>query len=244
MSQITEKKELPDAPRRKILVVEDNHDVRQMVVFQFRSKGYVVFEAENVDAAKLILDQESPSIVVCDWVMPGEDGFSFCKYIRSHEKASGIYFIMLTGRAEPAERLMALQSCVDDYMTKPFEPEDLLARVAVGDRICQLQERIAALERAQAFQQMGNTIAHEINNPLTGLLGFLQLTKSRLQRKQSLDQADINKTVETIERCIQQGQRIGEVVEKLRSRNDHTLKKNYGDSFQVLDIDSDTSAEN
>ncbi|NTW50432.1 MAG: response regulator [Chlorobiales bacterium] len=239
MSHTTEKKEQPAANQRKILVVEDNNDVRQLIIFQLRSKGYVVLDAENVGAAKLLIDKESPSIVVCDWVMPEEDGFSFCKYIRSHEKASGIYFIMLTGRSEHTERLMALQSCVDDYITKPCEAEDLLARVAVGDRMCQLQERIAALERAQAFHQMGNTIAHEINNPLTGLLGFLQLTKSRLQRKQSLDQADIDKTVETLERCIQQGQRIGDVVEKLRSRSDHTLKKNYDTSFQVLDIDSE-----
>lgn len=239
MSHTTEKKEPSAANQRKILVVEDNNDVRQLIVMQLRSQGYVVVEAENVSVAKQVIDHDCPSIVVCDWVMPEEDGFSFCKHIRNHGKASGIYFIMLTGRAERAERLMALQSCVDDYITKPFDAEDLFARVAVGDRICQLKERIAALERAQAFQQMGNTVAHEINNPLTGLLGFLQLTKSRLQRKQSLDQADIDKTVDTLERCIQQGHRIGEVVEKLRSRNDHSLKKTYGDSFQVLDIDSE-----
>lgn len=237
MAHTSEKNEPPVADQRKILVVEDNSDVRLMVVLQLRSKGYVVVDAENVSAAKALIEQEQPSIVVCDWVMPEEDGFSFCQYIRNHEKASGIYFIMLTGRAERTERLKALQSCVDDYITKPFEAEDLLARVAVGDRICQLKDRIASLERAQAFAQMGNTIAHEINNPLTGVLGFLQLTKSRLQRKQSLDQDGISKTVEAIERCIQQAQRIGEVVEKLRSRNDHTLRKTYGDSFQVLDID-------
>jgi DNA-binding response OmpR family regulator len=224
--------------QRKILVVEDSNEVLQLITHQVRNAGFIAVEASDAESAKVIVEKECPSIVICDWMMPGEDGLTFCKYLRQHPKTSGVYFIMLTARGEPAERLHALKSGVDDYIIKPFGNEELRARIAIANRICELQSKLASLERAQAFQQMGNTIAHEINNPLTGLLGFLQLTRSRLQTKQSVDRQGIEKLVEVMDRCIQQAHRISEVVDKLRTRKDLKVK-DYGASVQLLDIDSE-----
>ncbi|ACF14043.1 response regulator receiver protein [Chloroherpeton thalassium ATCC 35110] len=222
--------------RRTILVVDDNQAVLKLVSHQLLLEGFHVAEAESVKEAKKIVDELSPSVIICDWMMPGEDGLSFCRYLRENPKTSGVYFIMLTAQGLHEQKIFALNSGVDDYIIKPFENQEMRARANIADRICTLQERIAVLERTQALNQMSNTVAHEINNPLTGLTGFLQLTKARLERKSTLTQEEISKTLAAINRCLEQAQRIREVVKKLSNRNDHKVKS-YGNTIQMLDID-------
>jgi signal transduction histidine kinase len=85
---------------------------------------------------------------------------------------------------------------------------------------------------------MSTTIAHEINNPLTGLIGFLQLTKSRLEKNDTLDEKGVQKTLTSIEKCIEQSQRIKTIVQKMRQISKPKLKM-YG-STQIVDMDTQT----
>jgi len=239
MATTHEQKQLTEK-RRTVLVVDDNQEVLKLVSHQLLLEGFDVLEAESVKEAKKIVDELSPSIIVCDWMMPGEDGLSFCRYLRDNPKTSGVYFIMLTAQGLHEQKIFALNSGIDDYIVKPFENQEMRARVNIADRICNLQDRIATLERTQALSQMSNTVAHEINNPLTGLTGFLQLTKARLEKKTALSQDDIKKTLSAIDRSLQQAQRIREVVKKLGNRKDHKVKF-YGNTIQMLDINEQPS---
>jgi DNA-binding response OmpR family regulator len=109
-----------------VLVVDDEPIVREVVVRYLRREGYRTLEAADGDAAKLLVDRERPDLVVLDLMLPGTDGLAVCRWIRSR---SDLPVIMLTARGEEADRIVGLELGADDYVTKPFSPRELAARV-------------------------------------------------------------------------------------------------------------------
>jgi DNA-binding response OmpR family regulator len=109
-----------------VLVVDDEPIVRDVVVRYLQREGYETLEAgDGLDAQELLLSHE-PSLVVLDLMLPGMDGLQLCQWIRSR---SELPVIMLTARAEEADRIVGLELGADDYLTKPFSPRELAARV-------------------------------------------------------------------------------------------------------------------
>jgi DNA-binding response OmpR family regulator len=109
-----------------ILVVDDEPTIRDVVVRYLRRDGYTTLEAGDGNAARALLERESPSLVVLDLMLPGMDGLALCRWIRSR---SQLPVIMLTARGEEADRIVGLELGADDYVTKPFSPRELVARV-------------------------------------------------------------------------------------------------------------------
>ena len=109
-----------------ILVVDDEPIVRDVVVKYLRREGYRTLEAGDGDAALALVDHERPDLVVLDLMLPGIDGLAVCRQIRAR---SELPVIMLTARAEEADRIVGLELGADDYVTKPFSPRELAARV-------------------------------------------------------------------------------------------------------------------
>jgi DNA-binding response OmpR family regulator len=109
-----------------VLVVDDEPIVRGVVVKYLRREGYRTLEAGDGDAALALVDHEQPDLVVLDLMLPGIDGLAVCRRIRAH---SELPVIMLTARAEEADRIVGLELGADDYVTKPFSPRELAARV-------------------------------------------------------------------------------------------------------------------
>jgi DNA-binding response OmpR family regulator len=109
-----------------VLVVDDEPIVRDVVVKYLRREGYRTLEAGDGDAALALVDLERPDLVVLDLMLPGTDGLAFCRRIRAR---SELPVIMLTARAEEADRIVGLELGADDYVTKPFSPRELAARV-------------------------------------------------------------------------------------------------------------------
>jgi two-component system, OmpR family, phosphate regulon response regulator PhoB len=109
-----------------VLVVEDEPMVRDVVVRYLRREGYEALEATDVDEARSALEHGSPSLVVLDLMLPGGDGLELCREIRA---SSELPVIMLTARADEADRIVGLELGADDYVTKPFSPRELTARV-------------------------------------------------------------------------------------------------------------------
>ena len=109
-----------------VLVVDDEPIVREVVVSYLRREGYRTLEAGDGDRARELLESESPSLVVLDVMLPGTDGLELCRWIRAH---SELPVIMLTARGEEADRIVGLELGADDYVTKPFSPRELAARV-------------------------------------------------------------------------------------------------------------------
>jgi DNA-binding response OmpR family regulator len=114
------------APMRTILVVDDEPIVRDVVAKYLRREGFRTIEAAEGNAARLLFEHESPSLVVLDVMMPGTDGLALCRWIRER---SDTPVILLTALGEEADRIVGLELGADDYMTKPFSPRELTARV-------------------------------------------------------------------------------------------------------------------
>jgi DNA-binding response OmpR family regulator len=113
-------------PMKTILVVDDEPIVRDVVAKYLRHEGFRTVEAAESDTARALFELESPSLVVLDVMMPGTDGLSFCRWIRARSETP---VILLTALGEEADRIVGLELGADDYMTKPFSPRELTARV-------------------------------------------------------------------------------------------------------------------
>jgi DNA-binding response OmpR family regulator len=109
-----------------VLVVDDEPIVREVVVSYLEREGYRTLEAGDGDRARELVEAEAPNLVVLDVMLPGIDGLELCRWIRAH---SGLPVIMLTARGEEADRIVGLELGADDYVTKPFSPRELAARV-------------------------------------------------------------------------------------------------------------------
>jgi len=114
------------APVATVLVVDGEPIVREVVVLYLEREGYATLEADDGDRARALLEREALDLVVLDVMLPGTDGLDLCRWIRSR---SELPVIMLTARGEEADRIVGLELGADDYVTKPFSPRELAARV-------------------------------------------------------------------------------------------------------------------
>ena len=114
-----------------ILVVDDDPEIRELLADFLRKHGYEVAVAADGEALFACLEKQSPDLVVLDLMLPGEDGLSLWRRLSSETK---LPIIMLTAVAEEADRIVGLEMGADDYLTKPFNPRELLARIraAIG----------------------------------------------------------------------------------------------------------------
>jgi DNA-binding response OmpR family regulator len=109
-----------------VLVVDDEPIVREVVCSYLAREGYRTLEAGDGDEARELLEHDRPALVVLDLMLPGTDGLELCRWIRTQ---SDLPVIMLTARGEEADRIVGLELGADDYVTKPFSPRELVARV-------------------------------------------------------------------------------------------------------------------
>jgi DNA-binding response OmpR family regulator len=117
---------VPAEPVTTVLVVDDEPIVREVVVRYLEREGYRTLEAGDGDSARELLEREPLNLVVLDLMLPGTDGLELYRWIRS---SSELPVIMLTARGEEADRIVGLELGADDYVTKPFSPRELTARV-------------------------------------------------------------------------------------------------------------------
>ena len=146
----------------KILIIEDELIFRRMVKKYLLEAGYEIVEAEDGLSAWELFQKEPFQLVITDWMMPGLDGPALVQKIRTSGQKSYTYIIMLTAMDDKDNIVLGLESGADEYLTKPFNSRELIARVASGMRILRLEE-----ELMQARIQMEALAMHD---GLTGLL--------------------------------------------------------------------------
>jgi two-component system, OmpR family, phosphate regulon response regulator PhoB len=113
----------------RILVVEDEPAIAELVAINLRHAGYEVALAADAESATRQVQQALPDLVLLDWMLPGQSGLVLARAWRSDERTRQLPIIMLTARAEEADKLAGLDGGADDYLTKPFSPRELLARM-------------------------------------------------------------------------------------------------------------------
>jgi two-component system, cell cycle response regulator len=143
------------------LVADDSAVFRKLVEHTLSEKRYSFVFAKSGREAMALFAEYHPSLAIVDWIMPDLTGIEICKHIRSKTQESYTYIILLTGKSEKASVVEGLAAGADDYLTKPFDPEELIARVGVGLRIMGLQREI----------EVKNAMLQELalTDPLTSL---------------------------------------------------------------------------
>ena len=112
-----------------IMVVEAEPDIRELLIFTIVRAGYDVVAAESAEQALQKIDKGLPELVLIDWMLPGMDGVELARRMRQDELTADLPIIMLTARSEEGDKLKSFNIGVDDYVTKPFSPRELLARI-------------------------------------------------------------------------------------------------------------------
>ena len=115
------------APR--LLLVEDDPALAELLEFRFRQQGYAVTVTADGDEALLLAAEEVPDLVVLDWMVEGTSGIEVCRRLRKGKATAHVPIVMLTARGAEDDKIRGLETGADDYVTKPFSPRELLARV-------------------------------------------------------------------------------------------------------------------
>ena len=114
---------------KKILLVEDEKAIRDMIGFALRRAGFEILEAENCRLARTVIVDAQPDLAIVDWMLPDQSGLEFTRQLKRDQVTSALPVIMLTARAEESDKVAGLEGGADDYLTKPFSPRELIARI-------------------------------------------------------------------------------------------------------------------
>jgi diguanylate cyclase (GGDEF)-like protein len=147
----------------RILVAEDEITFRHMLKTFLSKWGYqVVVVSNGLEAWKVLQGENRPRLAILDWMMPNMDGVEICRAIRERKPDPYIYLLLLTSRDQKQDVVEGIEAGADDYLIKPFDPQELRARIHAGERIIELEDRL--IRAQEALRELA---AHD---PLTGLL--------------------------------------------------------------------------
>ena len=113
----------------KILIVEDEAAIRELIAYNLQQAGYESICAEDAEKAMAIIHDVLPDLILLDWLLPNMTGIDFARILRRNERTRLVPIIMLTARTQEADKVAGLEIGADDYMTKPFSPRELIARI-------------------------------------------------------------------------------------------------------------------
>jgi two-component system phosphate regulon response regulator PhoB len=115
--------------RNSILVVEDEPVISELISVNLQHAGHCPIRAYNAEQAKNLISDVLPDLVLLDWMLPGKSGIAFARELRGNERTEHIPFIMLSARGDEEDQVLGLEIGADDYVTKPFSPKELMARI-------------------------------------------------------------------------------------------------------------------
>ena len=186
--------------KNKILIVEDEKDTLFILDKLLSKNNFQVYTSSNGQDALNMLNEIVPEVIIADWTMPVMDGLELCNIIKKDEKFKLIYFIILTARASLKDRVTGLDIGADDFLVKPVQNQELLARIRSGIRIHNLQNELKNIEHNKALIEMACTIGHKINNPLSSLLISVKNIEDELGDSKSSFEEELSVINESIER--------------------------------------------
>lgn len=214
----------------KILVVEDERDTRFILDKLLTKNNFEVMTANNGQEALQMLEKFDPKVILADWTMPVMDGLELCNQIKNNEKYKIIYFIILTARTSLRDRVTGLDIGADDFLMKPIENQELVARIKSGIRIFNLQRELKTIEHSKAVVELACTIGHKINNPLSSL----KIAMENLRESGSAKTSD--QTVEDLQIMQQAIERIQSFVQQLTHLENPEIIK-YTDESKMIKFD-------
>jgi DNA-binding response OmpR family regulator len=200
-----------------VLVIDDDLSYIELTTMMLKLEGYRVFTATDGRAGWKLLDKENPEVVLLDWNLPEVSGINLIKQIKEeNRRTTSPYVIMVTARKEVEYRIEGMEAGADDYLVKPFDRKELLARLHVGLRTVQLQREVANQARQKTVVEMAVSISHEIANPLaTAMLLQQRIGRSAVVHDTPTIREDLDllgKQLQRIETLVRRAQSIENVV--------------------------------
>jgi two-component system, cell cycle response regulator len=175
MTETTDKK-------KRILIAEDDAVSRRLLEVFLVKWGFEVVVATNgTDALQFLERMDAPRLAVLDWMMPGLEGVQVCQKLRANTDRPYVYVLLLTARAQKEDLLHGLECGADDYLTKPFDAQELRARLHVGQRILDLQDRLMSISEELLFRATHDTLTGVANR------GVIMDMVSRERMRQARD---------------------------------------------------------
>ena len=222
----------------RILISDDSAAIRDILSKSLVSWGHEVVVCEDGAQAWDVLQRsDAPKLAILDWEMPGLDGISVCKKMVEKEENKETYLILVTSRDATSDIVQGLEAGADDYITKPFKEEELLARLNVGIRMLDMRSKLVNFERLQTLTVTAGAAAHEINQPLTVVIGNADMLALKLGTVDQIPSQDIMKYAVSISEA---GKRISDIVKTMGELKKFVVKPYVKD---VYIIDFDASAE-
>lgn len=179
----------------KILIIEDEAAIREMLGYALMKDGYSFEEASDVEEARPIISKQKPDLILLDWMLPGMSGVDYARRLRSEADTKDIPIIMLTAKGEESDKVRALDTGADDYITKPFSTKELLARIRAVMRRTSQEEPVEVIEiqglrlDPETYRVTANDEIIEISPTEFRLLHFFITHPERVySRSQLLDQ--------------------------------------------------------
>ena len=162
----------------RVLIADDDDVLRRILQVRLTRWGYEIVEArDGLEAYRILDGSEAPKLAILDWIMPGMDGVEVCKEIRQRENHPYTYLLLLTSKHRKEDLIAGMEAGADDYIAKPFDPEELKLRLRAGRRILDLQAELLAARETLRYQAT--------HDSLTGLLNrraVLDALRNELER--------------------------------------------------------------
>ena len=213
----------------KILIIDDNNLNLRMIELILQNKEYEVSTALSGQEGLEIAAKEQPDLILLDIMMPVLDGFEVCRRLKSDEATEGIPIIFLTSKTDSDGIVKGFELGAADYVTRPFNRTELLARLKTHLALKESRDRVLELERKNSILAMGTTTNHEINQPLTVLAGNLFLMKESLDPKTTTGQQK-----DSLQKMDQAIQKIKDLLAKYQNPTSTRLETYSGKSKMIV----------
>src|SRR5439155_14748749 len=133
----------------KVLVADDEIVSRRLIETSVRRWGYdVIVASDGIEASQILQGPDAPKLAVLDWLMPGLDGVQLCRQLREQKSDSYTYILLLSAKHTQIDVIQGLEAGADDYITKPFDPQELRVRLRTGKRILFLLDQLTTTREA------------------------------------------------------------------------------------------------
>lgn len=213
----------------KILIAEDDVTSRTILNSVLKKFGYeVVACSEGNEAFEILKMDDSPDIAILDWEMPGMNGIEIIKRIRKIKADRHIYMMLLTCKKNHDQILEGLHSGADDYIIKPYDNDELRARIKVGKRMIDQQNQLLEREKLQGVLEMAGAVCHEINQPLQVVSGYIELLLE--------DYGEVDEISEVLSKAETGVRKIGDLTSKIMNITKYK-SKDYINDVKIIDIE-------
>lgn len=213
----------------RVLVADDESLTRTRLQAQLKAWDFDVTQCADGDQAWEILQQpDAPRLALLDWMMPGIDGIDLCRQVRALDHGQLMYLILLTGRDSKEDVVSGLESGANDYVTKPWVADELKARLQVGMRVLDLQDRLVEAERDRVALQTAGAAAHEISQPLFVIMGNVEMAMEEVDATSGL--------WKSLQMVRDAGNRIDGIVRQMKTMR-QAVTKPYVNGVEIIDFE-------